>query len=79
MDSIGSLLGNTPTPLPEVGIIKNYVLKKYGQKVGVISHKNHFTIICPSAALAGTLRMELLRIQKEFESDASLSVRIGQI
>lgn len=79
MDTIGDLLQKIPGPKPEIEIIKNYVFKKYGQKINVITRENNFIIICNSAALANNLRMELLKIQELFDSNATLSVRIGQV
>ena len=78
MDSLGSLLGRQKfIEPPEVELIKSYVQNKYKSAVNVLVTDKQITIIAASAALAGTLRMELHNLKQQLKTDKKLTVRIG--
>lgn len=62
---------------PEVGAIKDYVQKNYKADCSVMVKDDTVVIVVPSAALAGTLRMELLALQKAAQTKKRLAIRIG--
>lgn len=61
----------------EFKVIKDYVRNKYNSQVGLKQNEKSIIISAPSAALAGTLRMDLNKLQKELKSDKKLVIRIG--
>jgi hypothetical protein len=78
MDSLGSLLGDQKfVEPPEVMAIKDYVQDKYKSAVKVLVTDRQITIITSSAALAGTLRMELHNLQEQLKTDKKLTLRIS--
>ena len=78
MDSLGSLLGDQKfAEPPEITAIKDYVLTRYKSPVNVLVTDKQITIIVKSAALAGTLRMELHTLAETIKTDKKLSLRIG--
>jgi len=79
MDSIGDLIKNVPNASPDVELIKKFVFEKYNKKITVISQNNNYIIVCDSAALAGSLRMQTQNIQGLLSSNKSISIRIGQV
>lgn len=79
MDSIADLLKNRNTPQePEDSrLLKAYVQKHYNTPVQVVLSDYHLTLVVPSAALAGTLRMELPRMIAECKITKKLHIRIS--
>lgn len=61
----------------EFKVIKDYVRKKYNSKVSLKQNEKSIIISAPSAALAGTLRMDINKIQKLTKSDKKLVIKIG--
>lgn len=78
MDSLFSLLSERDLDEPvEIRTIKDYVRRHFESSV-TVSLQQRLIIICtPSAALAGSLRMHLHKLQKELETDRRLIIRIG--
>ena len=78
IDSVGDLLHNRrPTTPPEIDRIKQYIKKQYDKTVSVEIHKNHISVVTPSAALANTLRLDMPRVQAAAESDKKIVIKIG--
>ncbi|HSX53487.1 MAG TPA: hypothetical protein VLF90_03935 [Patescibacteria group bacterium] len=77
-DSISNILADKWDEPPEIQTIKDYVRQKFKVDVGVTIHDKHITISTSSAALAGTLRMQLHELQKELKTDKKLVIRIGR-
>ncbi len=61
----------------EFKVIKDYVRKKYNSKVSLKQNEKSIIISAPSAALAGTLRMDINKIQKLTKSNKKLVIKIG--
>ena len=62
---------------PEVTAIKRFVMERFKVDVGVSVRKNQIIITAKNAALAGTLRMHLLELQKSIKTKSRLIIRIG--
>lgn len=79
MDSIADLLKGRSTPHePEDSrLLKAYVLEHYKTPVQVVLSDHHLTLVVPSAALAGTLRMELPRMIAACKVTRKLHIRIS--
>lgn len=78
MDTIKDLLIRRDSSEPEeIRIIKTYVQKRYRSKVSVTMQTRQIVIGVDSAALAGTLRMQLHELQKLCHTDKRLIIRIG--
>jgi hypothetical protein len=78
MDSLDEILDNKRfLEPPEITAIKDYVKTKYNSSVGVSCNKNTITIISKSAALASTLRLDIIQIKKVANSEKNLIFRIG--
>ncbi len=79
MDSVSNIL-NQPrfAEPPEVAAIKAYISDKYRSKVQITVGPQQIIILTKSAALAGTLRMELAAIQTAAKTKKRLVIRIGQ-
>lgn len=78
-DSLGDLLRNYDLDEPiEIKRIKAYIRNTYQKDVGVALHDNQIVITVPSAALAGTLRPQLHKIQRECETKKRLVLRINR-
>jgi hypothetical protein len=79
MDSIAELLGKFDhSEPPEISAIKKYIRAQFQAEVGVALHPNTIVITVRSASLAGAIRMHLLDIQKNAQTDKKLIIRIGR-
>ena len=79
MDNLRDLLaGRERQEPPEMAAIKRYVAEKFDERVGVTVREREIIIACPSAALAGTLRLKMLELQALVGSDKRLVFRVGQ-
>jgi plasmid maintenance system antidote protein VapI len=77
-DSIGDLLPkNKYEEPPEVRIIKDFVMEKFQQPIGVTVQSAQIIIHVKSAALAGALRVHLHELQELCQMDQKLVIRIG--
>lgn len=78
-DSLGDLLRDYDLDEPpEIKRIKAFIRNMYKKEVAVAMQDNQIIITVPSAALAGTLRPNLHKIQKQCETDKRLILRIKQ-
>lgn len=62
---------------PEVQVIKDFVLDKFQQPVKVTIQPTQIIITVSSAALAGTLRTYLHKLQELCQTEKRLVIRIG--
>lgn len=77
-DSLGDLLKTNRFDEPdEIGIIKDFVMSRYKTEPEVIIHQQNIVIQVPSAALAGTLRMQLHELQALCQTQKRLVIRIS--
>lgn len=77
-ESIGDLLPKKKyDEPPEVRVIKDFVMEKFQQPVGVTVQQTQIIIHVKSAALAGALRVHLHELAEKIESDKRLVIRIG--
>lgn len=77
-NSLSDILADKWDEPPEIQAIKDYVRQKFHTEVAVAIRERHITISVPSAALAGTLRMQLHELQKTLTTDKRLVIRIGK-
>ncbi len=78
MDQLGNILPNKRfAEPPAVILIKQYIQEKYETTPTVTIRPQDIIITVPSAALAGSLRMELHQLQQHAQTDKRLSIRIG--
>lgn len=76
-ESIESLLKKRNYSEPEeISIIRDFVFKKYGKVPGLKISGNRIIISVPSAALAGSLRMDLHTLSKKIKTKHELSIQI---
>ncbi|MEI7631711.1 MAG: hypothetical protein WCJ60_00115 [bacterium] len=68
---------NIPQEPPESLALKKYVQSKYNVATQVIISPHHLTLVVPSSALAGTLRLELPRMLEECKITQKLHIRIS--
>ena len=66
-----------PQEPPESRALKQYVQSRYNITPQVVISPHHLTIVVPSAALAGTLRLELPRMLSECKITTKLHIRIS--
>jgi hypothetical protein len=77
MDSLNDILSRKDLDEPpEVAAIKRYVEVEFHADVGVKVQSETIVIMAKSAALANTLRMRTLQIQKAAETTKKLVLRI---
>lgn len=77
-DSLGNILKQKQFDEPdEIAIIKEFVSSRYQITPKVIIQPRTIVIEVPSAALAGTLRMQLHELQALCQTDKKLFIRIG--
>ena len=78
MDDIRDILmkRNFDMP-PEVLAVKEYVRRYYDAEVGVTVDKRHIIVNHRSAALIGTLRLNLPKLQKAAGTDKRIMLRVG--
>jgi len=77
-EPLGNLLDKSKfTEPPEIKVIKDYIQQNFKTDVSVAVGSKQITIIVKSAALAGTLRMHLHKLQQLIDSDKRLVIRIS--
>lgn len=77
-DSIADLLKKRSyDEPPEVAAIKAFIKDRYDSDSKVAVRENQIIIAVMSAGLAGTLRLQLPRLQKAANTDKRLVIRIG--
>lgn len=80
MDSIKSLLNNRYlSEPPEIKQIKNFILSIYQSNSEVIVQQSKIIITVPSAALANSLRLRVLELQKLIQTKKKIVIYIGNI
>lgn len=62
---------------PEITSIKRFVKDRYNTSVTVSLKKNQIIICAKNAALAGSLRMHIVELQKIVKSKSRIIIRIG--
>ena len=78
MDSLQELLGRyNPKEPDEIGAIKRYIFEQFGAESSVGLHGETLVITVASAALANTLRLRLLTLQKIANTTRRIMFRIG--
>ena len=78
MDSLNDILSRKDLDEPgEITAIKRYVEREFSSKVGVIVQPATIIITTSSAALANSLRMQVLDLQKAAQTTKKLIFRIG--
>lgn len=78
MEKLGNIITtNNITEPPEIAQIKAFVQKKYSSAVQVAIQPKQIIIITASAALAGSLRLDLGELGKQLQTDKKLLIRIG--
>ena len=76
-DSIASILGNREFhEPPEIQTIKTFVRKEFSSDCSVKMNDRYITIMVSSAALAGSLRMQLHKLQELCQTKKRLVIRI---
>lgn len=79
MDGLHDILRRRDFDIPpEITAIKEYVRRFYDSEVTVTSTKQSLIINAPSAALIGTLRLNVTKLQKAANTDKRISFRIGR-
>ena len=77
-DSLGDLLAKRDfDEPPEVRAIKEYVRRYYDAEVKVTIQPHTIVVAARSAALIGSLRMNLPKLQKAAETEKRILLRIG--
>lgn len=78
-DSLNDILSrfNFEEP-PEIRRVKEFVRSKYQVDVNVAVSGNQLVITVPGAALAGSLRMHTMSLQKAADTTKRLVIRIGR-
>lgn len=78
MDSLNDILSRKDLDMPpEAVAIKSYVERKFKSTVGVKVQPHNIVITADSAALANTLRLQTVQIQKAADTNKKLTFRIG--
>lgn len=77
-ESLKSILMRRDSGEPEEsGAIKQFILERFNSPCKVIVSKNQIVIVVNSSALAGTIRMHILEINKLIKSKRKLIIRIS--
>ena len=70
MDSLQEILGRKKFTAPdEIGLIKNYVRRKYKSNCSVKSQRGALIVSVPNAALAATIQLERQKMIKTCNLD----------
>lgn len=78
MDSIQDILARYPAPeQPEIVALKQYIDEHFHSPVSVALNGNAIVVTVASAALANTLRLNSIAIQKDCKISRRLIFRIG--
>ena len=75
--SLADIMANKWEEPPEIRQIKDFVQKKFNSSVAVSINQNSLVIACDSSALAATLRMHIVDLQKASGTDKKLIIRIS--
>jgi hypothetical protein len=79
MDSLNDILGRKDfDEPPEALAIKKYVREQFDESVAVTIKEKEIIIAAPNAALASTLRMRVLQLQKLIGEKKRFIFRIGK-
>ena len=79
MDSLNDILGRKDfDEPPEALAIKKYVREQFDETVAVTIRNNDIIIAAPNAALASTLRMRVLQLQRLIGEKKRFIFRIGK-
>lgn len=79
MDSLNDILGRKDfDEPPEALAIKKYVRDQFDEAVAVTIRDREIIIAAPNAALASTLRMRVLQLQKLIDEKKHFIFRIGK-
>lgn len=79
MDSLYDILGRKDfDEPPEVLAIKKYVREQFNEAVAVTIREREIIIAAPNAALAGTLRMRVLTLQRLIGEKKRFVFRVGK-
>jgi len=79
MDGLGDILSRKDFDVPpEVRAIKDYVRRYYNADVNVTIQPHAIVISARSAALIGSLRLNLPKLQAAANTDKRLMLRIGK-
>lgn len=77
MDSLNDILGRKDFDEPAESLaIKKYVQDRYDEAVAVTVRENEIIIAAPSAALANTLRMQVLTINRAINNTGKFNKRL---
>ncbi|MBI5357556.1 hypothetical protein HZB74_01780 [Candidatus Saccharibacteria bacterium] len=77
-DSLSDILSNKDFKQPdEITKIKNFVKTKFGEEPKVSITSNSIVVIVKGAAMAGALRPEIHKLQKELSTNKKLLIRIS--
>jgi aromatic ring-opening dioxygenase LigB subunit len=77
-DSLGDILQRRDMDQPpEIRAIKEYVRRYYDAEVNVIMQPHNVIVAARSAALIGTLRANLPKLQAAANTDKRIMLRIG--
>lgn len=78
MQGLGDILGRRDfDEPPEVRAIKDYVRRYYESEVRVTMQQHAIIVSARSAALIGSLRMNLPKLQAAAQTDKRIMLRIG--
>jgi len=76
--SLGDILANRDFEMPpEVRAIKEYVQRYYDAEVKVTMQPHSIVVAARSAALIGSLRMNLPKLQAAAKTDKRIMFRVG--
>jgi hypothetical protein len=79
MDSLNEILSRKDFDEPaEALAIKKYVREQFDEAVAVTVREREIVIAAPSAALAGTLRMRVVALQRLIGEKKRLVFRVGK-
>jgi hypothetical protein len=75
--SLADIMANKWDEPKEFIVIKEYVRQKYNAQVGIKQTDRSIIILTSGSALAGTLRMDINKLQEELNTDKKLLIRVG--
>jgi len=79
MDGLGDILARKDFDMPpEIRAIKEYVRRYYDTDVSVKVQQHAIVVTARSAALIGTLRLNLPKLQAAASTDKRIILRIGK-
>ncbi len=76
-NSLADIMANKWEEPPEIKAIKDYVRVEFKSAVAIKVSDKQILINAPSAALAATLGMHIIDLQKAAKTDKKLVIRIG--